>query len=238
MNINFIHSLDIIDKSYFSQEQFKLSKLVNLNNLIRFDEINICAGVDVSYWEKGNKTFGACSIVLIDTKTKHIINKFYSIEEIKAPYEKGFLAMRELPIIIHTASKIPDSIAPDVFIFDGNGILHDKKIGIATHASFFLDKPTIGVAKSYYNLKDAKYTEPKNKNFEYTNIYIDNEVRGITFRSHKNTKPIFISPGNYINIESSINIVKNLIERESKIPIPTRYADIETHKIRNKYSKL
>lgn len=236
MEINYIHELNITDKNIFRKEQEKLSKKLSLEHYLNYSSLNICAGVDVSYWEKNNKTFGACSVVLIDLKSKHLINKFYSVEEIQAPYEKGYLAMRELPIIIHTISKIPENLEPNIFMFDGNGILHGISMGIASHASFFINKPTIGISKSCYYEKNVKYTEPKNKKFEHTNIYIDNEIRGVSFRSHKNIKPIFISPGNLINLDSSIEIVKKLIEPGSKLPIPTRLADIETHKIRNKYN--
>ena len=63
----------------------------------------------------------------------------------------------------------------------------------------------------------------------YTDIIINEEVYGITVRTSEGVKPIFISCGNYIDLETATEIVLNLINNESRIPIPTRLADLETH---------
>ena len=93
-----------------------------------------------------NKTkYGTCCIVIIDYGTKEVVEKVYSYGEIPIPYIPGFLAFRELPLIIEAVKKLTKQ--PDIYIFDGNGYLHYRHMGIATHASFLLNKPTIGVAK-------------------------------------------------------------------------------------------
>lgn len=48
-----------------------------------------------------------------------------------------------------------------------------------------------------------------------------------------NVKPIFISCGNWIDLDTTTKIVMNLIDKNSRLPIPVRYADIETRIIRN-----
>ena len=63
-------------------------------------------------------------------------------------------------------------------MFDGNGYLHPRHMGIATHASFFLNRPTIGVAKNYYKIKDVEYSMPPNEKFAYTDIMVDGEIYG------------------------------------------------------------
>ena len=35
--------------------------------------------------------------------------------------------------------------------------------------------------------------------------------------------------GNYIDLDTTTEMVKRFVEKESHIPIPTRLADIETH---------
>lgn len=232
MKINYIHTLEDLDIKKIKKYQDSLKHSIDLTNKIDISEINICAGVDVAYWNKNNKTYGGCSIILIDFKNKKVINKFSTCGEVSSEYITGFLSIKELPLIIETAKKIPPALEPDLFIFDGNGILHPKSMGIATHASFFLNKPTIGVAKSYLKIHNTDYIEPKNKHFAYTEIKIKNKIKGVAFRSHKDNKPIFISPGNFIDLETSIKCVELLITDDSKLPIATRYADIETHKLR------
>lgn len=237
MEINYIHSLDDLNIKKIKKYQDSLKHNIDLTNKVNIEDINICAGVDVAYWNIEEKTYGACSIILINFKNKNIVGKFSSYGEVNSEYVAGFLSVKELPLIIETALKIPSHLEPDLFIFDGNGILHPKSMGIATHASFFLNKPTIGVAKSYLKINNVDYIEPKNKNFAYTKIKIKGNVKGVAFRSHKNTNPIFISPGNFIDLETSIQCVELLINKDSKLPIATRYADIETHKLRKMYFK-
>ena len=123
---------------------------------------------------------------------------------------------------------------PDIYLFDGNGYLHYQHMGIATHASFYLDKPTIGVAKSYLKINDVDFTMPDNQEGSYTDIIINNEIFGRTLSTTKNVKPIFISCGNWIDLETSNEIVMRLINKESRLPIPVRLADMETHIVRKK----
>lgn len=79
------------------------------------------------------------------------------------------------------------------------------------------------------------YIEPDMEDFAYRDIVIDNEVYGRVVRTHRNVKPIFLSIGHKVDIDTAMNIVKVLVTKESHIPIPTRYADIMTHKMRKKY---
>ena len=237
MNVNYVHDIENLDIKKLKKCQDSLKHQINLANTVDTNKIKICAGVDAAYWEKDNVSYGACSIVLIDFKTKKVLKKIHHYDIVNPNYISNYLSLRELPLIIKTISKIPPSLEPDLFILDGNGILHPKSMGIATHISFFINKPTIGVAKSYSKIHNIEYIEPKNKEFAYTNITIKGKTKGVAFKSHKNTNPIFISPGNFIDLETSIECVKQLIDKDSKLPIPTRYANIETHKLRNMYNK-
>ena len=103
-------------------------------------------------------------------------------------------------------------------------------MGIATHASFYLNKPTIGVAKTYFRIdQKTDYTEPENEVGSYTDIIIDGEVYGRALRTRKNIKPIFISIGNFISLNTACTLALKLIDKDSHISIPTRLADLETH---------
>lgn len=235
MDINEIHNFNNLNTNKFKKIQNNLRKQIDTNTTIDISSINICAGVDSSYWTYKNKTYGVCSIVIVDFKTKKIINKYESFGEVKVEYMSGYLAFRELPLILETAKKIKEDV--DIFMFDGNGILHPRSMGIATHASFFLEKPTIGVAKSFLKIENAFYDEPKNKKGAYKEIMVNKKIKGVAFRCHPDTNPIFISIGNHIDLKTAIKCVEVLIEKDSKLPVPTRYANIETHILRKKYIK-
>lgn len=218
----------------FIEIQDKLFKKVSLENCFNKEEIERIAGVDLAYWDEKGVHYGACCIVVIDFDTQEVIEKVYSYGEVTVPYLSGFLAFRELPLVITAAEKLMSD--PDLYMFDGNGYLHNRHMGIATHASFFLNKPTIGVAKSYLKIEHTDFIMPENEAGAYTNIVINGEVYGRAVRTTKDVKPIFVSCGNWIDLHTSTELVMACINKESRLPIPVRLADLETHKVRKELS--
>lgn len=235
-------------------ERLSLDEAVRIQNELRHGivlenrekgEFNTIAGVDLAYWQEEEQELAVCCIVVLDYQTKQVVDYNESIGAVTVPYIPGCLAFRELPLVLETAEKL--AVSPDLYLFDGNGYLHPRHMGIATQASFFLDKPTIGVAKSYYKINEVDYDMPENEAGAYTNIVIPEspsstnqdrsgkEVYGRVLRTQKDVKPIFISAGNYIDLETSTRIVCNMVTKESHIPLPTRLADIETHRARRIY---
>lgn len=79
---------------------------------------------------------------------------------------------------------------------------------------------------------------PKEEIGSYNDIIIDDEVYGRVLRSRRNVKPIFISCGNYIDLDTSTEIIINLLNKESRIPIPVRLADLETHIVRERLENI
>lgn len=233
MKVNYIHDFHQKTEEEFLKIQNSLKEKININNKIDLEEIKICAGIDIAYWEKDTETFGACSIVIIDFKTKEVLEKVHSVGKIEVPYVAGFLAFRELPLVLKAVENI--TIVPDIFIFDGNGYLHYNNMGIATHAAFFLNKPTMGIAKTYLKVDKVNFNMPEDEVGAYTDIVINDKVYGRAVRSRKNTKPIFISCGNNMDLDSCYQIAMRLLSKDSRIPIPTRLADLETHILREKY---
>lgn len=213
--------------------QLDLNKHINLNSNGEIEDIKLVAGIDLVYWEDLGKEHAVCSIIVVDYNTHEVIEKVHSVGEIGFPYMPGCLAFRELPLVMEATSKL--NSMPDVFIFDGNGYLHPRHMGIATHAGIYLKKPTIGVAKSYYKVDHVDFVMPDNMEGAYTDIVIHDEVYGRALRTHKNVKPVFVSVGNNIDLDIATEIVSNLVTSTSHYPIPTRLADIETRKLRKVY---
>ncbi|WP_243156056.1 endonuclease V [Clostridium sp. C2-6-12] len=214
--------------------QLDLKNKINLHIPFQTENIKYVAGVDLAYWKEEVEK-AVCSIVVLDYTTGEIVEEVHSVGEIIFPYIPGYLAFRELPLVLEGIKKL--SINPDLFIFDGNGYLHPRHMGIATHASFYLNKPTIGIAKNYYKINNVDFVMPENEKGAYTDIVIDGEIYGRALRTSKNVKPIFISVGNYIDLDTATKITKELVGKDSHIPMPTRYADIATHKMRSVYIK-
>ena len=201
------------------------------NKIICKDKFDVTAiktigGVDLAYWKKDNKEYAVCCIVVIEINTHKVLEKQHFSGEITVPYMPGFLSFREFPLIYETAKLLKN--IPDIYIFDGNGYLHPRHMGIATYSSFYLNKPTIGIAKTYYRINNTSYTEPNISKGSYTDIVIDNEIYGRVLRTQNAVKPIFLSVGNYISLNSVTTLSLSLTDKESHIPVPTRLADIET----------
>ena len=186
------------------EEQIDLSKKIILKD--SFSKIETVGGIDIAYpSSEFEKACGA--YVILDYQTKEIIEKKVIFEKTNFPYISTYLFYREFPIIKKLFEIIKEK--PSIMIFDGNGILHPYRIGIASQAGVLLDIPSIGVAKNllYGSIEESF-------------VKIDNEIRGCagTF-SNKITKPIFISPGHKISLDKSIEVVRNLCKYKSPEPI-------------------
>ena len=215
----------------FLEIQNRLRGQVVQTDQFKTDEISLVAGVDLAYWNGEDCEYAVCVIAVIDFHTHKMVEYQSTFDRVEIPYMPGFLAFRELPLFEQTVKKLTKK--PDLFIFDGNGVLHPRQMGIATHASFSLDVPTIGVAKTFYRVSDdASYTEPGNTRGDFTDIVHDGVVLGRAVRSRPNVKPIFVSVGNRISLETATQLVMTLVDKDSRIPVPTRLADILTHQRR------
>ena len=208
--------------------QNELRNNISLCDNFDVSDMKTAAGVDLAYWKDGEEEYAVCCIVIIEISTHKVIEKKHFSGRIGVPYIPGFLAFRELPLVIKTAELLETK--PDIYVFDGNGYLHPRHMGIATHASFYLDKPTFGVAKSYFRVdKQTDYVEPENEAGSFTDIVIDGEVYGRALRTHKDVRPVFVSVGNNISLETACHLALKLTDKDSHIPVPTRLADLETH---------
>ncbi len=208
--------------------QNELRKGISLYDSFEVSALKTAAGVDLAYWKNGDVEYAVCCIVVVDIVTREVIEKKHFSDRIEVPYIPGFLAFRELPLILKTAKLLETK--PDIFVFDGNGYLHPRHMGIATHASFYLDKPTFGVAKSYYRVdKQTDYVEPENEAGRFTDIIIGGEVYGRALRTHRDVRPVFVSVGNHMTLDTVCALALKLTDKDSHVPVPTRLADLETH---------
>ena len=180
------------------------------------------AGVDAAFLNK--EIIGvACLYAYPDM---HLIEKTYTVTEILFPYIPGFLSFREGPSIITALKGLKRK--PDIILFDGQGIAHPKGLGIASHIGVLLNLPTIGCAKSRLI---GTYKEPGPKKGTCSSLLYKKEIVGVVLRTKDNVKPLFVSPGNRIDIKGSIEVVLSC-SQGYRIPEPLRRADIISKKIK------
>lgn len=101
---------------------------------IKLEDIKTISGIDLAYLREKGTDYAVCCIVTINYCSKEIVEIKSLTSKIDAPYIPGYLSFRELPLIINTFKMLESNT--DLIMFDGNGYLHYRNMGIATYASF------------------------------------------------------------------------------------------------------
>ncbi|MGD9653298.1 MAG: deoxyribonuclease V [Candidatus Dadabacteria bacterium] len=183
-----------------------------------FGELRTVAGADISILKSENKLI--CGIIVFSYPDMTEIERAYSEVEENFPYIPGLLAFREGPAIIETYGKL--SVKPDVLILDGQGTAHPRGVGIACHVGVLLDVPAMGIAKSRLY---GSFEEPGTEKGSWTPLTSrEGECIGAVLRTKDRTKPVFVSPGHRIDLESALEIAL-ACSSGLRIPEPTRLAD-------------
>src|SRR5512136_2226474 len=107
-------------------------------------KVRTIGGGDVAYSKNGNRLF--CAIAVLSFPNLEVIDMATAHGKITFPYIPGLLSFREGPILIKTFQRL--KIKPDAMIFDGQGIAHPRRMGLASHIGLWLDLPSIGCAKT------------------------------------------------------------------------------------------
>lgn len=209
--------------------QQTLRQQIQIKPLVTRPEI--LAGVDVAYTKEG----AIAVIVVWERVTKTIIETIiHTSKEHTYPYIPGFLAFRELPVFLEAWGQLCSN--PDLVVFDGNGMLHPHRVGLATHASFLIDKPTMGIAKNPYRLGEHHPLAEKQGSYQF--IREKDEIVGAVLRTQTGVKPVYVSVGNHITLEEVIEISMEFVEKHSRIPEITRQPDLLTRQAQREINEL
>jgi len=192
--------------------QRKLSSLVIKEKT--FQSIETVAGVDVGF--RGE--IAVAGVVVLSYPDLKVVEQTRAEVPVTFPYIPGLLAFREGPAVLACLEKVRHE--PDLLIFDGQGLAHPRRMGIATHMGVILDKPSIGCAKS--RLVGTHY-EPGPEAGSYTHLYDGEEIIGAVVRTKEKTNPLYISIGHRIDLDTAIEIVLKCC-RGHRLPEPTRLA--------------
>ena len=180
------------------------------------DEI---AAVDLSYLDDG--TAVAC-YALIETKSAKLVWSETVHRQVAFPYISGYLAYREIPILLELIEHIERQRAvADVVFVDGNGYLHPRRAGIASHFGVLTDLRTVGVGKKLLCGKvDLSLVKPN----QPQPILDAGEEIGMAVKAETGSRPVFISPGHRMDVPSAVRLANRLF-RGHRIPEPIYHAD-------------
>jgi len=204
----------------------------------------LIAGLDCALSKNGQQIVAAAVVLRVSDVAKGLweplklpdfvlIETAIASQKVTFPYIPSLLSFRESPVCITAVEKLKNE--PDIFIVDGQGIAHPRKLGIAAHLGLFFDKPTIGCAKSrltgyfeeppsekgaYTLLKDKKSLKPEANHEPQTT---NHEILGAVVRTRTNVEPVFVSVGNKCLLKDAIKIILDCTTKY-RLPEPTRLA--------------
>ncbi len=191
--------------------QLSLSKKIVCEDRLP-ERINHVAGVDVAYTD--GQAIGAVAVLEYDTlKT---VETRTSFQEVSIPYIPSFLSFREIPPAVSAINML--SVKPDVFLVDGHGLAHPRRLGFASHLGLAVDAVTIGVAKS---LLCGEIVDKETDGWKP--ITHNKSIVGAAVCTKPSVKPIYVSVGHKISLLTAIEIVKHCT-RDYRIPKPIREA--------------
>src|SRR5512136_734319 len=186
--------------------QILLSRKVIRQTRVPEKDIRMIAGVDVSY--EGDIAIGA--VAILDYASMSSLEAQTAICAVKFPYIPTLLSFREIPPVIAAIRKL--KLRPDVFLVDAHGLAHPYRFGFASHLGVALGKPTIGVAKS------RLIGEPTKIGKDVFLVH-DSEIVGAVITIRKDVKPVYVSIGHQVSLESAVAIVKHCV-RDRRVPEP------------------
>ena len=183
----------------------------------QFTEIRYVAGVDMAINE--NNGMARAAVVLFSYPDLAVLEKHIYEEPLRMAYMPGLLSFREMPALLGALQQLKQS--PDLVMADGHGIAHPRRLGIATHLGLWIDTPTIGCAKSILVGTHEPVGEAVG---DWSPLVYRRDVIGAVLRTRAKVKPMYISPGHKISLESSIKYVL-ACGRGYRLPETTRQAD-------------
>lgn len=211
MNLTNYHKWDVTPEEAHAIQMSLAGKVSLVPN---GGEVRLVAGVDMSA-----KDVARAAVVLLSYPELEVLEVVKAEKPLDFPYVPGLLSFREGPAILAAFEQL--SRLPDLVFFDGQGIAHPRKIGIASHIGVLLDLPTIGVAKSPLAVRGPEpgpepgsWTEWKNRK---------GEVLAAALRTKLRTNPLYISPGHRMDLPTAIEYVLQSC-RGYRLPEPTRQA--------------
>ena len=214
-NYQQLHDWDLSPREAVELQK-SLRERVRLEPLTR--EIGTVAGADISFNKYSPVLYAG--IVVLRLPSLEVLEEVGVVGETKFPYVPGLLSFRESPPLLEAWGKL--KIEPDAVMFDGQGIAHPRRVGIASHVGLLLNRPTFGCAKSILVGRHEELAEergswqplvdPKNK-----------ETIGAALRTKTRVQPIYVSPGHLIDLAGAIDLTLRA-DGGYRQPEPTRRA--------------
>ncbi|MCS6840645.1 MAG: deoxyribonuclease V [Roseiflexus sp.] len=180
-----------------------------------FGLIRAVAGVDTGY--SGDSALAA--VVVLAFPSLQVLDYTIARKQVSFPYVPGYLSFREAPAVLDALASL--RILPDLLICDGHGLAHPRRCGIACHLGVLTGLPSIGCAKSLLVGTHGPLPDVRGA---WTPLRHHDEVVGAALCTRPGARPVYVSVGHRISLETAIQFVMACVTRY-RLPEPTRAAD-------------
>jgi deoxyribonuclease V len=221
MMIHPLHRWDLSQTEAVALQRELAGRVDVRTPLTRWD---LVAGADVSY-NRFSSAFYA-GVVVLRAPDWTVVERQGAMRESPFIYIPGLLSFREAPALLEAFARVKSE--PDVVMFDGQGIAHQRRLGIAAHMGLWLDRPSVGCAKSRLC---GHYEEPGPEAGSVAPLRDRGDVIGEVVRTKDRVQPVFVSPGHKIDLPSSVRVVLNSC-KGYRLPEPTRQAHLYVNELR------
>ena len=211
----------------------------------RLGDIRTVAGLDAAFvlsgsqalkkrsrWtvlREANRAIGGVVVFLFPEMVE--IERAAAVVPLRFPYVPGLLSFREIPVLLVALAKLERM--PDLLFCDGQGYAHPRRMGLATHLGILLDLPAIGCAKSILIGSHGDLAEKAGSWTPLTEDKAGGETIGAAVRTRDGVKPVYVSPGHRVSLESAIHLTL-AVSDGVRIPRPTRAADQFVSEVKGK----
>ncbi len=178
--------------------------------------LHLLAGADVTFSRDGSEVIAG--VVVWDLADQTVVEQRTARVASRFPYVPGLLSFRELPGLLAAFRRL--RVVPDVVLCDGQGLAHPRRIGLACHLGLWLNRPTVGCAKSRLC---GTHDEPGQRRGNLSPLRLDGQQVGVVLRTRDDVKPLFVSPGHLCDHESAVRLTLAAAIR-CRLPEPTRLA--------------
>ena len=163
----------------------------------------VVAGADMSMNRGDDRAWAA--IVTLDAGTKEPLEQATSEVRLSFPYVPGLLSFRELPAVAACWERL--QTRPDVLLFDGAGYAHPRRFGLACHGGVLFDVPSIGCSKTILVGEHGPLAPERGAR---SPLVHDGETVGMALRLRTGVKPVFVSVGHMMDLETAVEVVLHL----------------------------
>jgi deoxyribonuclease V len=221
MHIESLHDWDLTPKEAVALQR-KLADRIDIQS--RVTKCDLIAGADVSYSRFSNVLYAG--VVVLRMADLTVIERRGVEFKTRFPYVPGLLSFRETPALLKAFALVESE--PDAIVCDGHGFAHPRRFGFACHVGLWLDRPCMGCAKSRLT---GTFKRLGQKAEARTPLTDNDEIIGAVVRTKTAVKPVFVSTGHRIDLDSAVQII--LAARAGyRIPEPTRQADQYVNQLR------